>query len=156
MSGQPVDSADYIGRLYRAFTSAPRPQLDEITPHRCAECDEVAARLSPHAARAVPCDDMQWLGDSLPLLSPKAFRYYLPRFIEFCLATPQSSTDAVINYNLAPSASLDVGERNRFAHFADAERRAVLEFVQYRLGLPDNEFDQQHLEGALSFWRSAG
>jgi hypothetical protein len=151
-----VDGPDYIARLYRAFAGAPRPERGEITPHRCAECDEVAARLSPHDARAVPDDDMLWLGDSLPLLSPKAFRYYLPRFIEFCLGTPQSSTDAVINYNLAPSASLDVGERNRFAGFADAERRVVLEFVEHRLGLPDNELDQPYLECAVVFWRSAG
>jgi hypothetical protein len=148
-----VDSGDYIGRLYQAFAGAPRPTLDEITPHRCAECDEVAARLSPHVARAVPHDDMLWLGDSMPLLGPKAFRYYLPRFIEFCLITPRSSTEAVINYNLAPSGSLDVGERNRFAYFADAERRVVLEFVKYRLALPDNEHDQEYLQDALSFWQ---
>jgi hypothetical protein len=149
-----VDGADYIGRLYEAFAGAPRPRRDEITPHRCAECDEVADRLSPHTARAVPHDDMLWLGDSLPLLSPKAFRYYLPGFIEFCLVTPQSSTEAVINYNLAPSGSLDVGERDRFAQFTDAERRVVLEFVEYRLALPDNEFDEEYLQDALSFWRS--
>jgi hypothetical protein len=149
-----VDDTDYIERLYQAFADAPRPAPDEITPHRCGECDEVAARLSPHVARAVPHEDMLWLGDSMPLLGPKAFRYYLPRFIEFCLVTPRSNTEALINYNLAPSGSLDVGERNRFAHFADAERRVVLEFVEHRLALPDSEPDRRYLEDALSFWRT--
>lgn len=150
-----MDVVDYIERLYRAFADAPRPDRDEITPHRCGECDEVAARLSRYAARDVPHDDMLWLGDSLPLLSPKAFRYYLPRFIEFCLVTPQSSAEAVMNYNLAPSRDLDVGERNRFSQFNESERRGVLEFVEYRAALPDYEFDRKYLEDALRFWRGA-
>ena len=98
---------------------------------------------------------MLWLGDSLPLLSPKAFRYYLPRFIEFCLVTPQSSAEAVMNYNLAPSRDLDVGERNRFSQFNESERRGVLEFVEYRAALPDYEFDRKYLEDALRFWSGA-
>jgi hypothetical protein len=150
-----VDTADYIARLYQAFASAPRPAQGEVTPHRCDECDEVSARLSRHAARHVPHEDMLWLGDSMPLLSPKAFRYYLPRFIEFCLVAPESSAEALINYNLAPSGDLDVGERNRFAHFADAERRVVLEFVEYRVALPDSEFDRKYLEDARAFWSVA-
>lgn len=88
----------------------------------------------------------------MPLLSPKAFRYYLPRFIEFCLETPRSSAEAVINYNLAPSGDLDVGERNRFAHFNDVERRVVLEFVEYRAALPEYELDRRYLQDALAFW----
>ena len=56
---------------------------------------------------------------------------------------PRSSAEAVINYNLAPSGDLDVGDRNRFAQFNDAERKAVLEFVEYRASLPDYELDQK-------------
>jgi Family of unknown function (DUF6714) len=147
-----VDIAYYIERLYGAFADAPRPGPGEITAHRCDECEEVSARLSRYAASDVPHDDMLWLGDSMPLLSPKAFRYYLPRFIEFCLVTPQSSAEATINYNLAPSGDLDVGERNRFAQFNDVERRIVLEFVEYRAGLPECKFDRRYLEDALAFW----
>jgi hypothetical protein len=76
-----VDIDAYIRRLYIAFAEAPRPSEMQITPHRCGECDEVTARLARHESTEVPVEDMHWLGDSLPLLSPKAFRYYLPRFI---------------------------------------------------------------------------
>lgn len=151
-----MEARQYIARLYGAFADAPRPEHAEITPHRCAECDEIADRLALHAARDVPHEDMLWLGDSaMPLLGPKAFRYYLPRFIEFCLLTPQSSAEAVINYNLVPSGDLDVGERNRFSGFNEAERRAVLEFVEYRSSLPGSEFDQRYLEDARIFWSAA-
>ena len=147
-----VDVDAYVERLYTAFAEAPRPTAGAITPHRCCECDEVAARLAPHESRNVPSQDMYWLGDSLPLLGPKAFRYFLPRFIEFCLRHGESSLDGLINYNLAPSASLDEGERNRFAGFTPAERSAVLEFVDYRSQLEGAEFDSEHLEQARQFW----
>ena len=115
-----MNEEDYIENLYKAFTDAPRPAKSEIAPHICDECEEVARRLGEHAVREVPNDDMHWLGDSMPLLGPKAFRYYLPRFIEFCIKTPESSLDALINYNLAPSPDLDVGDRNRFADITQA------------------------------------
>jgi hypothetical protein len=150
-----VDIGAYIKRLYIAFAEAPRPREMEIAPHRCGECDEVASRLAPHEHDAVPDDDMYWLGDSLPLLSPKAFRYYLPSFVAFSLAHQDSSLEALINYNLAPSAELDVGERDRFAYFSPEERKVIAEFVAYRSSLEGADFDRQHLDQAIQYW-SAG
>ncbi len=143
---------DYISRLYRAFSDAPRPAKDEIAPHRCCECGEVTERLAPHEAARVPDDDMLWLGDTLPLLGPAAYRYYLPRFLEFCLTTPPSMLDAVINYNLAPTGDLDVGERNRFSQFTPAEARIVLEFVEHRATEPGADHDREFLDKAWEFW----
>lgn len=142
----------YVVRLYSAFHDAPRPKRDEIAPHRCCECAEITSRLAPHEARDVPEDDMLWLGDTLPMLGPTAFRYYLPRFIEFCLKAPASMLDAVINYNLAPTGELDVGDRNRFQGFTSVEARAVLEFVEHRVAQPEADFDEAHLMPALDFW----
>ena len=147
-----MDISAYTKRLYAAFAEAPRPNEKEITPHRCGECDEVAARLAPHEHTEVPVEDMYWLGDSLPLLSPKAFRYYLPSFVAFCLAHRESSLDALINYNLAPSASLDEGERNRFAYFAPLEREVIAEFVEHRSNLDGADFDRQYLDQAAEYW----
>ena len=147
-----MDVSEYIKRLYGAFAEAPRPSEKEVTPHRCGECDEVAARLAPHEHDAVPVADMYWLGDSLPLLSPKAFRYYLPSFVAFCLTHRDSSVDALINYNLAPSASLDEGERDRFGYFSPSERQVIAEFVEHRSKMDGAEFDRQYLEKATQYW----
>ena len=68
---------------------------------------------------------------------------------------PRSSAEAVIKYNLAPSGDLDVGDRNRFAQFNYAERKAALEFVEYRASLPDYELDQKYLDDARIFWSVA-
>jgi hypothetical protein len=86
-----VDVSAYTRRLYAAFAETPRPGEKEITPHRCGECDEVAARLAVHEHSEVPDEEMYWLGDSLPLLCPKAFRYYLPSLVAFCLMHRESS-----------------------------------------------------------------
>jgi hypothetical protein len=149
-----ADIAGYVERLYRAFSATPRPTEDEIAPHRCCECDEVAQRLGPHESSRVPDDDMLWLSDSLPLLGSAAYRYYLPRFIEFCLVKPQGMLDAVINYSLSPTGDLDVGDRNRFATFTPGEARLVLEFVEHRASDPELELDREHLDKAWLFWAS--
>jgi len=150
-----MDVEAYIKRLYIAFDQAPRPRPEEITPHRCGECDEVAARLAPHPHAEVPDDDMDWLGDSLPLLGPTAFRYFLPSFVAFCLRNPQSSVDALINYNLAPSGSLDDGERNRFRWFSVAERQVIAEFVEFRYQQCGADLDRPYLEQAREFWNAS-
>ena len=149
-----MDVSTYIKRLYAAFADAPRPSAKEITPHRCGECDEVASRLAPHEHNEVPDEDMYWLGDSLPLLSPKAFRYYLPSFVAFSLTHRESSLDALINYNLAPSPSLDEGDRDRFEYFSPEEREVMVEFVGYRASLEGADFDRQYLDQAVRYWRA--
>jgi len=147
-----ADIAGYVKRLYCAFSAAPRPQEREIAPHRCCECDEVVRRLAPHESGRVPDDDMLWLSDTLPLLGPAAYRYYLPRFIEFCLVKPPAMLDAVINYNLSPTGDLDVDDRNRFATFTPDEAHVVLEFVEHRASGPDLDLDRVYLDEAWEFW----
>lgn len=142
-----MDTAEYVERLYGAFSNAPRPAQEEITSHRCGECDEVATRLAPHQSRTVPDEDMYWLGDSLPLLSPKAFRYFIPRFVEFCLKHPDGSLDGVIDYNLGPYED----SSEKLGIFTASERYALLEFVQFRLDSSDAHYDKQYLENAKRF-----
>jgi hypothetical protein len=126
-----------------------------MTPHRCDECDEISRRLAPHAARDAPHEDMEALGADLPLLSPKAFRYDLPRFIAFSLVEPDSSVAMMIDYDLSPSPTLDAGERNRFVAFTVEEGRVVREFVEHRACINDSEVDRPYLDAALVYWRGA-
>jgi hypothetical protein len=147
-----VDVTAFITRLYAAFAEAPRPSKDEITPHRCPECDDVAARLAPHNHADVPDADLYFLGDSLPLLSPKAFRYYLPSYVAFCMTHRDSSLDGLINYSLAPSSALDEGDRNRFVYFSPEERSVIAEFVEHRAGLEEAELDRADLDRATQYW----
>jgi hypothetical protein len=150
-----VNVLAYIDRLYTAFSDAPRPDAKDIAPHRCLECDDVQLLLAPYDSRSVPDDAMSKLGDSLTLLGPNAFRYYLPRYIAFSIQHPESKLNEMINFNLAPSESLDEGSRDRFLSFAPRERQAVLEFVRYRAQLEFAELDGEYLEQAEKFWGAA-
>jgi hypothetical protein len=152
VSGVVPDAGDTIRLIYAAFASAPKPRADCITPHRCGECDEVASRLAPHEAQAVPAEDMYWLGDSLPLLAPEAFRHYLPRFLEFTMTHPDCSAEGLILFNLVPSPTLDVGPRDRFTQFTREEAQAVLAFLSYRASLPDAKHERVDIDAAVAFW----
>jgi hypothetical protein len=142
--------------IYAAFSSAPRPTPDVITPHRCEKCDDLASRLAPYEARQVPDSQMDVVGGDLPLLGPEAFRYYLPRFMEFSLLRRDSDAAAFIIYNLAPDPDLDIGPRNRFLHFTPEERESLRKYIEYRIGIEDPEIDKaiiEELEKALQPWR---
>lgn len=43
-----------ISSFIEAFQHAPRPTPEEITPHRCCECDRVQDDFAPYAVDDVP------------------------------------------------------------------------------------------------------
>lgn len=135
--------------IYAAFSSAPKPKRDVITPHRCPECDDITARLAPYEAAHVPDSEMQRLGQGLALLGPEAFRHYLPRFIEFSMAYADSDVARYIVYNLVPDADLDVGPRNRFQFFSTAERKALRKFIEHLGSSEDPCLDENAVKRAL-------
>ncbi|MCU0806121.1 MAG: hypothetical protein MUF79_13715 [Burkholderiales bacterium] len=80
-----------------AFRQAPRPALDEITPHACDECDELRDALHPHEPASVPdavLDRHRW---DLPLLSDESKQYYLPAWLLRSIDAPRSDyTEALL------------------------------------------------------------
>lgn len=148
MPNRPADGP-LTAFIYAAFKSAPKPNRDVITPHRCPECDDIAGRLAPHEAAHVPDAEMHHLGQSLTFLGPEAFRYYLPRFIEFSMAYPDSDAARYIVYNLAPAADLDVGSRNRFLYFSTDERKALRKYIEYLASSQDPYLDEKAVDEAL-------
>ena len=100
----------------------------------------------------IPDTEMRHLGQSLTFLGPEAFRYYLPRFIQFSMAHPDSDAARYILYNLAPAADLDVSPRNRFAYFSPDELKALRKYIEYLADLEDPYMDKEAVEEALQFW----
>ena len=135
--------------IYAAFSSAQKPKRDVITPHRCPECDDITAKLAPYEAAHVPDAEMQGLGQGLAFLGPEAFRHYLPRFIEFSMAYPDSDAARYIVYNLVPDPDLDVGPRNRFQFFSTEERKALRKFIEHRGSSEDPYLDENAVKQAL-------
>lgn len=134
--------------LYAAFAEASRPTLDDITPHRCYECDEVRDGLAPYAARTVPDEEVR--ADSLPLLSPTALRHYLPRYIEFGFTHRDSILSEFLIYNLCAENL----EERRYAAFSIAERQALHRYLKHRYDTTDqsNDFTCGFLLRGIAYW----
>ncbi len=126
--------------------------MDAITPHRCEECDEVRDRLSRHEPRRVPESDMKWLGDSLPLLSPEALRYYLPRYLEFSITHRDSNACEFVLYHLSSEHPEEEYWAERYAVFSQEERDALVEYLRYRSGWAGAELEQAWVLRAIRFW----
>ena len=85
------------GEILAAFAGMPKPAQEAIAPHRCCECDTLAADLFPHTWCALPDDVLRGHVWDLPLLSDEAKQYYLPAWLLHALADDRSdATDALV------------------------------------------------------------
>lgn len=80
-----MDAQDLRRLILDAFASVPKPSREEIAPHRCAECDELAENFAPFDAGLLPDALFRKHVWDMPLLSADAKRYYLPAWLVRCL-----------------------------------------------------------------------
>jgi hypothetical protein len=65
-----------------AFADATYPGDDNIAEHQnCPECDDVRAYFRGKAWRDLKFPELHQFHESLPLLTPQAFRYFLPGYM---------------------------------------------------------------------------
>jgi uncharacterized protein DUF6714 len=126
---------DVSEHIRMEFATVARPEEPEIAAHQCCECEDVRKRLSPHAFDSVPDATIDWLSDSLPLLSPKGLHYYLPAYLLRVLRNPECNGIDYLLYHLAPSEE-DLSDRaqyweERLSVFSPGQRGAVLAFVSW-------------------------
>lgn len=109
-------------------------------------------RLARYESSAVSVPDMEWLGDSLPLLSPKALRYFLPRYLEFSITHRGSNACEFVLYHLAAEHPEQDYWTERYRVFSRSERNAIVEYLRYRATWADAEFEEDWVKRAISFW----
>lgn len=119
---------EFIEKMYQVFSSAEKPLIGEMTPHRCIECDELRDQLHPYVQRDVPDEWLTYHGDALPLLSPKALRYYFPRYIEFGLLNQDENAFDNCLYHLSPD-EIDEYWAERIAIFSIEEKAIFREYL---------------------------
>jgi hypothetical protein len=103
-------------------------------------------------ARNVPITDMEWVGDSLPLLSPKALRYYLPRYLEFSITHRTSNACEFVLYHLADENPEKDYWKERYSVFSQLERDAIVQYLRYRATWPDAQFEEDWVQRGLRYW----
>jgi hypothetical protein len=141
-----------VALFYKAFSSAPRPRPDEITTHRCCECDKVRDDFSAYAVTEVPDEILRYHGDSIPFLSPKAFRYYLPRYIQFTCENPNENATDNLLFNISPDNPFSEFWSGRCDNFTTEERRAIIAYLEHRRTWPDSDVDKELITSGLEYW----
>ena len=141
-----------IPSFIEAFQHAPRPTPEEITPHRCCECDRVRDDFAPYSVDDVPDEVVEYHYDSIPLMSPKAFRYYLPRYVRFTCEHPASNVTDTLLFNLSPDNPTSEFWSGRTDLFTLEERRAIIDYLSYRRTWPGGDVDEKWIRPGLDYW----
>lgn len=121
-----------------AFSDVPCPGDNAIVSHQCWECDETVRAFKGKRWQDYRNRPLDLVGipnrDKFPLLTPEAFRYYVPLamlaavdFYEEC----DVLSDTVV-FHLDPAAETLAGKYEaRLSSFPAAELRVLLSFLQY-------------------------
>jgi hypothetical protein len=98
---------------------------------------------------------------ALTVFSPVAFRYYLPAYMTWVLrhySLSHSNTVDHVLYDLdmteksKDSRRMQIWEE-RFATLSNAQRKAVLAFLEFMSTIPDNRVDSKAARRAIdSYW----
>lgn len=135
-----------------AFADAPRPTRDEIALHQCEECEKVRADFSAYAVADVPDEVVEYHADSIPFLSPLAFRYYLPRYVRLTCENPDTNATDFVLFNLCPDDPSSDFWSGRCDAFTRGECNAIVSYLRHRQTWPDADVNSQWIEPALEFW----
>lgn len=93
-------------QIVEAFKPAQQPKAEEISNERhCDECRGLAKALRNRKWYEVPPEIVDANHDKLPLLSPIAFRYFLPAYMLRSLDAPGGSTWQFTFYALTPKGT---------------------------------------------------
>ncbi len=136
-----------------AFAEAPRPSRDQITTHQCCECERLRADLAGYTVDELPDRVVEYHADSIPLLSPAAFRYFLPRYVRLTCEKPDTSATDFVLFNLCPDDRSSEFWSGRCDTFTRLECEAIVCYLSHRQSWPDADVDAQWIQPALEFWR---
>jgi hypothetical protein len=140
----------FVDQVYLAFSDARKPLIDEITLHRCIECDDIRDTFDAYSVRNVPDEKIEWLASSLCFLSPIALRYYLPRCIEFDISNPNSGVgESIIGFLSLQSVS-DPNWLERHSEFSQNERKIVAKYLEILQDRDDANIDEEELISAVN------
>ena len=142
---------EFIEQMYKVFSDVEKPLIDDITPHRCIECDDIRDQVHPYNKRDLTDALLKYHGDALPLLSAEALRYYFPRYIEFGLLNQDSNVFDNCLYHLSPE-EIDEYWKERINVFSKNEKEILVEYLHIREQGEDAEFNEEYIQRALKIW----
>jgi hypothetical protein len=163
MGGQ----ADEVRALIvAAFANASYPGDDHVVPNpdHCPECQDVATALRGKHWRDLPPPLILEQKDALPLLSPEAFRFFLPAYMLAWMDTETAMGGDSVIMNLKPAnkaGSKQVWFEAGDGRLTEAQVQAVRSFLEFVDAKEQRYWDREGLERpenkilrrALSYWQ---
>jgi hypothetical protein len=144
-----MPSDELVTRIAAAFrTDAPPPK--RIVVHQCEECERVAFDFAGRQWTDLSADVLEYHHDSIPLLSPEAFAYYLPAYLSFATRDPDRIGEMVL-YSLGPSAGPRSAERRAACGYSAEQRRLIVQVAELIAG-DDGDHFRRFLDRARKYW----
>jgi hypothetical protein len=140
-------NATELSTKIRAVFSDDPPVGFPIAPHQCGECARIEADFHGKCWSEVSLDTLKYHFDSLPLLSPEAFKYYLPAFMLGAIADPESNLPEFLMYSLLPN---QLARRER-CRFSAEQEQAIVEFARWMAWSPESEQIEAYWSNAKRF-----
>ena len=144
-------------RILKTFPKIPPPGFDEITDHRCDECNDV--RDVFFGIKWWEADD-DFIGDNFgnhPLFTHKSYHYYLPAFLIQSLRRFKTYNDVVrfVIYSLSPSDRIDKTAfmKDRKSFFSEEQRDVIVSYLEIVLGDEEMKVHHSDAKKALQYWK---
>jgi len=141
-----------------AFEAVPYPGDDDIALHECPECRQIREDLRGKSSQVLADDVLERRCDSLPLLSPTAFHYFVPAYMFYSLSHPDSVV-AFFTFQGLGGSGVDAIGWERFRRFSRQQGEAVIAFLEsfksheIEGDSQDNRNYQIDLDNVIDFWK---
>lgn len=103
---------------------------NEIISHHCEECNLLKSHFKNTEHLQLQGDMIKAHFDSLPLLTPKALRYFFPNYLIYSLENPDSLVCEFTIYQLIGSSVRD-SPLSQFQLFNHEELEVIKDFIVY-------------------------
>jgi hypothetical protein len=147
-----------------AFPVEPVPGADALLNPHCDECVETSEAFGGRPWPDITLDNLL-AGRETALLTPTAWRYYLPAVISWCVREPEA-VDVIqdnLVYQLEPpeptdKASLQEWFDERKEGFTSDQRRAIVTYLHWYRVRQEAEYAEldmeppTHVYRALDYW----
>jgi hypothetical protein len=117
--------------IRKRFPTTPTPADEDIAAHDCRECLAIRAAFIRRTWDSLQQSELEARFDSLPMLSPSAFKYYLPAYLAYSLEHLDPSC-LVCQFTIYAMAPYDDAEE---AKFLDWWRKRLPLFTPEQLGV---------------------
>ena len=155
-----ADKDPTILLIEAAFSGVPRPAPEALLNQHCCECAETSAAYAGKTWQDISLDDLL-AGRETALLSPAAWRYYLPAMMIWCIRAPEVVD--VIQDNLVfqlepPAEGRGVPEwfAERATGFSEEQRVAITAFLHCYREIEEARWEgtepPRHVYNALRYW----